>query len=134
MANLAIMTTLFDKQDVIIQDKLNHASLIDGALASDARHYRFKHCNQESLHQQLVHQQEQSRFLAVATDGVFSMDGDLAPLPEYIPIIEQHSAILIVDDAHGIGVLGETGGGSKQHFELTSSQLPILMGTMGKAL
>ncbi len=130
-ANLAMLQCLLDKPDLIVQDKLNHASLIDGAMSSAATHKRFVHGSLESLKRQLS---GDFRFKAVVTDGVFSMDGDIAPLDQYSSVAQQQSAILMVDDAHGIGVIGESGAGSKQYFGLTQQQLPVLMGTFGKAI
>lgn len=132
MANLAMLQSLFGKSDRIVQDRLNHASLIDGAKSSLAEHKRFQHGSVDSLTQQLITPSNHS-LQAVVTDGVFSMDGDIAPLDKYLPVVQQQAAVLLVDDAHGLGVLGETGRGCKEHFNLDSQQLPILMGTFGKA-
>lgn len=130
-ANLAMLQCLLDKPDLIVQDKLNHASLIDGAMNSAATHKRFVHRSVESLKRQLM---GDFRFKAIVTDGVFSMDGDIAPLDQYHPVAQQQGAILMVDDAHGLGVIGESGAGSKSYFGLTQRQLPVLMGTFGKAI
>jgi len=131
MANLALLRALVDKPDLIVQDKLNHASLIDGAQFSSAKHKRFQHANIESLKQQL---QGDFRFKWIVTDGVFSMDGDIAPLAEYSMVSRSIGANLLVDDAHGVGVLGDTGAGSLEYTGTTSKHVTALMGTFGKAI
>jgi len=131
MANLAILQTLAKKGDLIVADKLNHASLIDGARLSQADCKRYPHLNMGALQQRLA-QAPQNKF--VVSDSVFSMDGDLAPLKEMARLCDKYNAILIVDDAHGFGVLGENGRGCGEHFGLSQSQLPVYMGTLGKAL
>lgn len=130
-ANLAIMQSLSKKGDLIIADKLNHASLIDGAQLSCADSVRYAHSDLLQLEQRLK-QSSQNKF--VVTDSIFSMDGDCARLPEIVELCEKYQAILIVDDAHGFGVLGKSGGGVTQHFGLSQQQVPVLMSTLGKAL
>ncbi len=135
MANLGVLTALVGSGDVVMQDRLNHASLIDAGLLSGARCQRYLHADPKSLQEHLVKlgaKQEDGRRLIV-TDGVFSMDGDLAPLPKLANIAQQQDAWLMVDDAHGLGVLGESGRGTVDHFQLNNEQVPILMGTLGKA-
>ena len=132
MANLALITTFSDKADHVFEDKLNHASLIDGGSLTAARLHRYLHADVESLQRQLATVTSGEKL--IVTDGVFSMDGDIAPLPEIAAVTERDSALLMVDDAHGVGVLGEHGRGSLEHFALTSEQVPLLMGTLGKAL
>lgn len=132
MANLAVLTTLAGKGDCILQDKLNHASLIDGGLASAADHRRYLHGDTGSLHNHLV--RCTNRKTLVATDGVFSMDGDVAPLSALAALCKQYAALLMVDDAHGFGVLGATGAGSCELFGLQQDDVPVLMGTLGKTL
>ena len=132
MANLGVLTALLNKGDCILQDKLNHASLLDGGLASGADFRRYLHANTSSLETYL--QNHQPKKTLVCTDGVFSMDGDIAPLPALARLCANHDALLMVDDAHGFGVLGKTGAGSCEHFSLTQQDVPILMGTLGKAL
>ncbi len=131
MANLAVITTLLERGDTVIQDRLNHASLVDGGRLSDARLLRFAHGDLQSMDRQL---RNASGEKLLAVDGVFSMDGDLANLPQTAALCQQHNAWLMVDDAHGLGVLGKKGGGSVAHWQLDSQQVPILMGTLGKAL
>ncbi|RRJ83166.1 8-amino-7-oxononanoate synthase [Aestuariirhabdus litorea] len=130
MANTGVITALLDKRDAVFEDRLNHASLIDGGLLSGARFKRYLHNDVDSLRQRLNASSVQRKL--VVTDGVFSMDGDLAPLPELAQLCQQQGAWLMVDDAHGFGVLGETGGGCAEYFGLGSDQLPVLVGTLGK--
>lgn len=132
MANLGVLTALLGKGDCVLQDKLNHASLLDGGLSSGAECRRYLHSNCDSLQKHLL--RTAGKKTLVATDGVFSMDGDIARLPEIATLCQQHQALLMVDDAHGFGVLGKTGAGSCEHFSLTQEAVPILMGTLGKAL
>jgi 8-amino-7-oxononanoate synthase len=130
MANLAVLTALGDGQATIFADKLNHASLIDGALLAKATMRRYPHGNLDVLAAQL--ETCETAIKLIVTDAVFSMDGDLAPLPELSALAERFDAWLILDDAHGFGVLGPQGRGSLAHFHL-SSQRYIYMGTLGKA-
>ncbi len=132
MANLGVLTALLHKGDCVLQDKLNHASLLDGGLASGADFRRYLHADIGSLQKHLDRCGE--RKTLVATDGVFSMDGDIAPLPAIAALCHRHDALLLVDDAHGVGVLGKNGAGSCEHFGLTQGDVPVLMGTLGKAL
>ena len=131
MANLAIAPTLVERNDAIFADKLNHASLIDAAQLARAEHIRYPHGDLETLARRLA--QSSARRKLILTDAVFSMDGDLAPLPELFELAERYDAWLVVDDAHGFGVLGPGGRGSLAHFGLPSSPRLILMGTLGKA-
>jgi 8-amino-7-oxononanoate synthase len=131
MANLAVAPTLVGRDDAIFADKLNHASLIDAALLARAEHVRYPHCDLDALARRL--EQSQARRKLVLTDAVFSMDGDLAPLPALFALAERFDAWLVVDDAHGFGVLGPGGRGSLAHFDLPPSPRLILMGTLGKA-
>lgn len=130
MANLGTIRALADKGDHIFEDRLNHASLLDGGLASGARCHRYHHADSDDLNRRM--QKVTSGRKLVVTDGVFSMDGDLAPLPALVEACQQHNGWLMVDDAHGFGVLGENGGGITEHYGLGLSELPILMGTLGK--
>lgn len=132
MANLAVISSLLGKKDLIFEDKLNHASLLDGGLLSGARFQRFLHNDINSLEEKLKRAVGGRKLIVV--DSVFSMDGDLAPLPELAALAKKHQAWLMADDAHGIGVLGNSGAGCAEHFGLGQQDLPILMGTLGKAL
>ena len=131
MANLGILTTLADRHTSIYEDKLNHASLVDAALLSRANLHRYAHRDTESLHKSIRREQSDA---IVASDAVFSMDGDIAPLTTLADICADHSATLVVDDAHGLGVLGASGRGSLEHFGLNQTQVPVVMATLGKAL
>jgi len=132
MANLGVVSALLGRGDAVLQDRLNHASLIDAGLASDAKFWRYPHGDVAALDSYL--KQLDARQTMVLTDAVFSMDGDLAPLPALAKVCQRHGAWLMVDDAHGIGVLGGSGAGCLQHFDLSVTDVPILMGTLGKAL
>lgn len=131
MANMGAITALVGQGDAIFEDRLNHASLLDGGLASGARFQRFLHNDLTNLQTRLDKTEAERKLIVV--DGVFSMDGDCAPLPELAALAQKNNAWLMVDDAHGFGCLGKTGGGSAEHFGLTQDELPILMGTLGKA-
>ncbi len=129
LANLAILTALAGRGDVIVADRLNHACLNDGALLARADLVRYAHGDAQAAAARLS--AAAARHRLIATDAVFSMDGDLAPLPDLLALAERHDAWLVVDDAHGFGVLGE-GRGSLAHFGLASPRV-VLMGTLGKA-
>ncbi len=131
MANQGVIAALLGRGDTIYQDRLNHASLIDGGLLSRAHLKRYPHNDLSVLAGQL--ENHSSGEALVAVDGVFSMDGDLAPLTELANLCADHAAWLLVDDAHGLGVLGQNGRGSVEHFGLKQADVPILMGTLGKA-
>jgi 8-amino-7-oxononanoate synthase len=131
MANLGVVSALVKRNHTVIEDKANHASLIDGALLSRGQLRRYPHGDVDALARILGQVDQGLPF--VLTDGVFSMDGDLAPLPEIASICRQHRAVLMVDDAHGFGVLGPNGEGSLGHYGLGIMAVPILMGTLGKA-
>lgn len=130
MANLALLTALGDAQTTIYTDLLNHASLIDGGRLAKATVYTYPHSDLAGLERRLTACSTPRKL--IVTDGVFSMDGDLAPLPELLALAERHDAYVVVDDAHGFGVLGEQGRGVLSHFGLRSERL-ICMGTLGKA-
>jgi 8-amino-7-oxononanoate synthase len=131
MANLGVIAALAERHDVIIQDKLNHASLIDAARLAGAKLQRYAHGDTSSARELLVAAGGANAL--IVTDGVFSMDGDLAPLLELAAAARAAKAWLIVDDAHGLGVVGHTGRGTLEHFALGSDSVPILIGTFGKA-
>jgi 8-amino-7-oxononanoate synthase len=130
MANIGTVNALVGKGDAIFEDKLNHASLLDAGLLSGARFQRFLHNNTKSLEQRVAASDAERKLIVV--DGVFSMDGDVANLPEMSRIAKAHNAWLMIDDAHGFGCLGKRGGGCAEHFNLSVDELPILMGTLGK--
>lgn len=132
MANVGVIAAIAKKGDLVLQDKLNHASLIDGGKLSDAKMLRYHHNDLKNLEQRLIDNNDQATL--VVTDGVFSMDGDIAPLKEISALCEKYNAMLMVDDAHGVGMLGDQGRGSLSHFGLTSKDVPIMVGTMGKSL
>jgi len=131
MANLGVVSALLSKGDSVFEDKLNHASLIDAGLLSGARFQRYLHNNVESLDKYLGKVEGGKKL--IITDGVFSMDGDMAPLLDLVCLAENHQAWLMVDDAHGFGVLGKNGAGCAELYSLKQQQLPILMCTLGKA-
>ena len=130
-ANTGTLATLLDSGDSVFQDRLNHASLLDGGLHSGARFRRFAHNDIADLERKLSSVEGPK---LVVVDGVFSMDGDSAPLADLASLCGREEAWLMVDDAHGFGVLGETGAGSVQAANLGVKQVPILMATLGKAL
>lgn len=131
MANVGVISSLLGPQDVVFSDELNHASIIDGCRLSRARVAVFPHKDMDALEDLLKREKGRRRMMVV--DGVFSMDGDVAPLPDMVDLAERYGAILMVDEAHGTGVLGERGAGTVEHFGLTD-RVPIQMGTLGKAL
>ncbi|WP_404419582.1 8-amino-7-oxononanoate synthase [Marinospirillum sp.] len=131
LANLAAVQTFVGRGDQVFQDRLNHASLLDAGLASGARFRRFHHLDYSHL-EGLLKQAGTGRRLLVS-DGVFSMDGDQADIRQLVAVAEQHQAWLLIDDAHGIGVLGEKGEGLVGD-PFTAQQVPLLTGTLGKAL
>ncbi len=131
LANIGVLATLADRQSEIFSEELNHASLIDGIRLSGAHCKVYPHANLAALDTMLRASSACSKF--IVTDAVFSMEGDLAPLGSLLELARRHGAWLLVDDAHGFGVLGERGRGSLAHHALRSEQL-IYMGTLGKAL
>jgi 8-amino-7-oxononanoate synthase len=131
MANMGVINALVGRHDLVLEDQLNHASLLDGGHLSRADYKRYKHNNLQQL-DYLLGNSTASRKLIV-TDGVFSMDGDLAPLPQLSELAAQHNGWLMVDDAHGMGVLGATGAGLVEQQGLSVEQVPVLMGTLGKS-
>ncbi|MCU0758499.1 MAG: 8-amino-7-oxononanoate synthase [Steroidobacteraceae bacterium] len=136
MANLGVAVALADRDDLVLGDRLNHASLLDAALlARTRRALRYPHGDAAAARRALeAHAAAAPRAGALLlTDGVFSMDGDLAPLPALAAAAREHGAWLVVDDAHGLGVLGATGRGSLEHFGLDAAAVPVLVGTLGKA-
>jgi 8-amino-7-oxononanoate synthase len=136
MANMGVLTTLLRRGDRVFEDRLNHASLLDGGLYSGARFARFPHNDPQALARKLAGATGGASEAAtlVVVDGVFSMDGDTAPLAALARLCREHAAWLMVDDAHGFGVLGERGAGSTEEAGLGVQEVPILMATLGKAL
>ncbi|MDF2181468.1 8-amino-7-oxononanoate synthase [Neptuniibacter sp. CAU 1671] len=131
MANLGAVNALLSKQDAVFEDRLNHASLLDAGLLCGARFQRYLHNDPESLAQKLA--RTEARRKLVVTDGVFSMDGNLGNLPELAAAAKAAGAWLMVDDAHGFGCLGQQGGGCVEYFNLGMDDVPVLVGTLGKA-
>jgi 8-amino-7-oxononanoate synthase len=131
MANLAVITTLAGRGETVLLDRLSHASLIDGGLLSGARFKRYTHADAAAAESALAADAETAA--VVATDGVFSMDGDVGPLDSLARSSRAHDAWLVVDDAHGLGVLGASGRGAVEVFGLSGDDVPVLVGTLGKA-
>lgn len=131
-ANLAVFPALVGKEDVIFSDELNHASIIDGCRLSGARIIRYAHCNIEDLQRVIREAKGSYRRAVIITDGVFSMDGDIAPLDKLYEVASEHQLLLMVDDAHGEGVLGTGGRGIVDHFHL-HGKVDVEIGTMSKA-
>ena len=131
-ANLATIPCLVGKEDGILSDELNHASIIDGCRLSGATIIRFNHADAEDLETKIIENKDKYRRLLAITDGVFSMDGDLAPLDKIYEVTSKHEVMLMVDDAHGEGVVGKGGRGIVDHFGL-HGKVDIEVGTMSKA-
>ena len=131
MANVGIITALCNNSWVIFGDRLNHASIIDGCRLSGSKLIRYKHCDMNDLLNK-INKYKGSNNLIV-TDGVFSMDGDIAPLPDIVKIAKEHNIITMVDDAHATGVLGKNGSGTSSYFQL-HNKIDIMMGTLSKAV
>jgi 8-amino-7-oxononanoate synthase len=128
---MGVISALLGKNDLVLEDRLNHASLLDGGLLSGATFKRYLHADSTNLQAKLSH--SNAKKTLIVSDGVFSMDGDLAPLPELIEVANKFQAGLMIDDAHGLGVLGTNGGGVVEHFACSQNDVPILVGTFGKA-
>jgi len=131
-ANGGVFEPLFGKDDAIISDELNHASIIDGVRLCKAARYRYKHADMKDLEDQLKMSQAQ-RFRIVVTDGVFSMDGDIAKLNEICDLADKYNALVMVDDSHASGFIGKTGRGTHEHHNCMD-RVDIITGTLGKAL
>ena len=129
-ANIGAVTALAGPEDAVFSDVLNHASLIDGVRLSRAQVIRYPHADVDALSKALAESSAKSKL--IVTDGVFSMDGDLAPVPALLELCERHDALLILDDAHGFGVLGPQGRGLPAYFDLDSPRI-VYIGTLGKA-
>lgn len=130
-ANLAVASVLIDANTVVLQDKLNHASLVDAAMLSRGKLVRYRHNDIEHLKSLLEKYKYQQ--LLLMTDGLFSMDGDYAKLDEIVELCKRYNVFLVVDDAHGLGVLGETGAGLLEQYNLSQDDVPLLIGTFGKS-
>ena len=131
MANMGVISALVGRGDTVFSDKLNHASIVDGCILSRARMRRYAHGDVAALGTMLANTDGHK---VVVTDGVFSMDGDVAPLRELARVCREQGALLVVDDAHGIGVLGPEGRGSVLEAGLSEEEVPVLIGTLGKAV
>jgi len=131
MANIGAVNALIGKGDAVFEDRLNHASLLDAGLLSGARFQRYRHNDAASLADRLARTTGERKL--VVTDGVFSMDGDCADLPALCAAAQPQGAWVMVDDAHGFGCLGDSGGGCVEALGLTLAQVPVLVGTLGKA-
>uniref|UniRef100_A0A7E4VW23 Aminotran_1_2 domain-containing protein n=1 Tax=Panagrellus redivivus TaxID=6233 RepID=A0A7E4VW23_PANRE len=131
-ANAGIFEVLTGKDDAIISDELNHASIIDGIRLSKAQRFLYKHLDLEDLEAKLI-AAKGNRRRVIVTDGAFSMDGDIAPLPEIVELAEKYRALIFLDECHATGFLGKTGRGTEQHFEL-NNRVDIINSTLGKAL
>ena len=132
MANVGILTALVDEGDVIYSDEFNHASIIDGCRMSKAETVVYPHKDMNAL-ERLLKGSEHYAHRLIVTDGIFSMEGDIAPLPDLVGVAKKYGCTLMVDDAHATGVLGTQGGGTGEHFDLWD-EIDIAMGTLGKAL
>jgi len=133
-ANEACFATVTGPEDAIVSDELNHASIIDGIRLAKAKRYIYKHNDMADLESKLSHaRSEGARFILAVTDGVFSMEGELAPLPEIIEACERHQALLVVDDSHATGLLGKRGRGTAEELGV-GGRVPVHTGTLGKAM
>ncbi len=133
-ANSGTVAAILTKEDVIVSDQLNHASIIDGARLSRAEIKVFRHKDAAAAGRLLEETKAPGRRQLLITDGVFSMDGDIAPLPDLVEVAEQHGAIMMIDDAHASGVLGQNGKGTVSHFGLDPARVDIQVGTLSKAI
>jgi glycine C-acetyltransferase len=133
-ANSGTVAAILSKEDVIVSDQLNHASIIDGARLSKAEIKVFPHKDAAAADQLLAESKAPGRRQLLITDGVFSMDGDIAPLPDLVEVAEKHEAIMMIDDAHASGVLGTGGKGTVSHFGLDPARVDVQVGTLSKAI
>ncbi|MDD4212133.1 MAG: glycine C-acetyltransferase [Bacilli bacterium] len=131
--NLGVIPALTDKDDLIISDELNHASIIDGIRLSKAERMVYRHSDMNHLEELLLQHRSSYKNVFIITDGVFSMDGDIAQLPEIVKLAKKYQALTYVDDAHGSGVLGESGRGTVDHFHL-NGEVDFIVGTLSKAI
>ncbi|MEX0271619.1 8-amino-7-oxononanoate synthase [Leptolyngbyaceae cyanobacterium UHCC 1019] len=133
LANLGTIAALVGKRDLVLSDQYNHSSLRNGAILSGATLRDYAHCNVENVREILQHQRDRHRRCLILTDSIFSMDGDLCPLPQLLDLANEFDSMLLVDEAHATGVLGATGSGSVEHFGCTARPI-IQIGTLSKAL
>lgn len=133
VTNLTVITAMVGPGDWVISDKLNHASIADGCLMSGAKHVRFNHNNMDHLEVRLKQAPSDVSKLVVA-DSVFSMDGDIIDLPKMVELCKKYNAWLMIDEAHSLGVLGKTGRGIEEHFDLPDDSIDIKMGTLSKTI
>ncbi|MEM1134811.1 MAG: aminotransferase class I/II-fold pyridoxal phosphate-dependent enzyme [Bacteroidota bacterium] len=132
IANVSSISSLVGRNDTIFSDKLNHASIIDGCMLSKARLRKFRHNDMEHL-EKLLKQENKGRLLVIV-DAVFSMDGDIIDLPKLSWLCKRYRALLMVDECHSLGVIGKTGKGIEEHFNLPTDSIDIKMGTLGKSI
>ncbi len=133
MANVGIISSLFSREDIIFSDKLNHASIIDGILLSGAQYKRYTHCDMVHLEELLKKYKHEGKKCLIVTDSVFSMDGDLAPLKEIVNLANEYDCMVMIDEAHALGVLGKTGRGLSEQLGV-EEEIDITMGTLSKAV
>jgi 8-amino-7-oxononanoate synthase len=133
LANLGAISALIGKRDLVVSDQYNHSSLKNGAILSGATIIEYPHCDVAALRTQLSQQRQSYRRCLIITDSVFSMDGDLCPLPALLELADEFSCMVLIDEAHATGVLGKTGAGCVEHFDCTGQQL-VQIGTLSKAL
>lgn len=133
-ANAGLFEALLTPEDVVISDQLNHASIIDGIRLCKAQKFRYAHRNMEELENILSKTQFNSRIRLIVTDGVFSMDGNVAPLPEIVKLSKKYDAIVFIDECHATGFFGKTGRGTEEYYSLPPFSIDIINSTLGKAL
>lgn len=133
LANLGVLAGLAGRHDAIVQDRLNHASLIDGAIASGARHLRYAHADVSAAEQRFASLPESISKRVLVSDGVFSMDGDIAPVVDLVAVAKRQQALFVLDEAHAFGVIGNQGRGSVCYAKLANDAVPLRIGTLGKA-
>jgi len=134
VTNMTVISTLFGKDDLIVIDKYDHQSIYDGCILSKSDWKRFNHNDMDDLSRVLEENRENYKRVIVVVDGVYSMDGDIAPMPEIIEIAKQYSASTMVDEAHSVGTVGPNGRGVDDYFDLEPGAVDIYMGTLSKAI
>ena len=133
VANVSVISTILGKGDIVLCDKLNHASIVDGCKLSGAHCFRFKHNDIDHL-EHFLKKVSPKKNKMIIVDAVFSMDGDIAPIPEIVELSKKYGALLMVDEAHSLGVLGENGKGIDEYFDLEPDSIDLKMGTLSKAI